>query len=204
MLVKLAIKTPAGRELVEVDFGLAADARAVSRWRVSAGRTTQAAKDAAEFSRLAGKRWRYYASRSEAAVSLDQLKSRVARSPTAEVGFLLVVRASWSLRRRLLGVCWCRRTWCNHLALDFAAVHPSALPGSGYGGVGTIMLQGLAIVAREIKCSLIWGEATELSAPFYEKILGTTGIRDHFFLRQPILRKLQSDADAFISNHPAQ
>lgn len=211
MPFKLVIKAPMGPRRVDVGFGALEDAKAVTRWRVpapplespddeAARRTAASARDSVEFSRLAGKRWRYYARRQEAAASLDDLKERIASVPSAEVGFLLVVRAAWSARHPRLGVCWCRRTWCNHLVLDFAAVHPSALPGSGFGGVGTAMLQALALIAREIDSPLVWGEATELSAPFYQKVLGKelgeVQITDHFFIQEAVLQELRRQADA--------
>jgi hypothetical protein len=195
VIAKLAINTPLGAESVQVDFGHPADAVSACRWRMPRGTTTPAMRDSLEFSRLAGKRWRYYAKRSETATSLQDLQVRIKSVPAAEVGFLVVVRSTWKEAPKLLGVCWCRRTWCNHIVLDFAAVHPKALvPQSGYKGIGSTMLQGLALVASAIQSALVWGEATELSAPFYEKVLGIRKVKDHFFIRPSILQKLQDDA----------
>ncbi len=44
------------------------------------------------------------------------------------------------------------------------------------------MIYSLANLAQSIGISLIWGEATENSAEFYQTILKHTEITDHFFI----------------------
>ena len=92
-----------------------------------------------------------------------------------------------------LGVAWCRRTWCNHLVLDFLAVHPALNdPVGGYRGLGSAMFIGIAVVAGKINCHLVWGEATESSCTFYQKLLGGTPVLDHFFFGSEALATLRS------------
>lgn len=148
--------------------------------------------DALEFGKLAGKRWRYYLKRNEAALSLAELVKGIGKDSQAEIGFLVVAKATWSPRPKMLGVAWCRRTWCNHIVLDFLAAHPGTL-GRGYGGIGTALLYSVAEVAGKIGASLVWGEATSLSAPFYRRVLSSTDIFDHFFITDTALAKMRDE-----------
>jgi hypothetical protein len=68
--------------------------------------------------------------------------------------------------------------------VDLAAVHPSAIPiASGeVRGVGTGMFYSLVKIADELGIKTVWGEATENSAPFYQKLLGVPRVTDHFFI----------------------
>ena len=69
--------------------------------------------------------------------------------------------------------------------LEFLSVHP-AIVGRlepRVQGVGTGLLYGLAELAGRLGLSLIWGEATAYSAPFYSHVLAEPGIEDHFFIR---------------------
>lgn len=195
MIASPDILTPKGELPLRVEFGGMRDDSAIRAWRESTKRQGRGrvAADAVEFACLAGKRWRYYKRRHEAAMSLHDLQQRIAEDATAEVGFLLVGRSSWKPAPAVLALAWCRRTWCNTHRARFLAAHPVALDSSaGYKGVGLAMLRSLSVVASRIHSPLIWGEATESSAPFYQKFLGEPGIRDHFFIREAALAALQS------------
>ena len=142
------------------------------------------ARDALEFSKLACKWWHYYHRQNATATSLPRLKTLITRHPGRESAFLVLARAKWHEEAPILGLCCCRRTWCNHIVLEFAAVHPLVLMDDtrNVRGVGTGMLYSLIRIADEIKSSTVWGEATENSAPFYEKVLGISKVGDHFFI----------------------
>jgi hypothetical protein len=193
MIAAPNILTPQGEQPVRIEFGAPRDDAAVRAWRTgSKHRLPVAAADAVEFAKLAGKRWRYYLKRDEAATSLRELKDKLKKQPQGEIGFLLVARPTWKPAPSALGIAWCRRTWCNHIVLDFLAAHPLTLdPANGYKGTGVALLRTLAIVAQQIGCPLVWGEATAVSAPFYEKVLGGQKIQDHFFIRQEMIDSLQ-------------
>src|SRR5713101_6085828 len=108
---------------VELVFGRAAEITAVNRWRAPASVASRpGVRDTLEFARLASKRWRYYRDSIATAKNLDSFRSIVARQPQAEVSLLLVVRADWFARSRVLGLAQCRRTYCNHLILEFLSV----------------------------------------------------------------------------------
>lgn len=193
MVASPIIRTPHGERELLIEFGRPADADKLRGWRVSAEVDSAAIQDAMEFGKLAGKRWRYYLRRNEAAQCVDSLVSGILQDPQAEIGFLLVAKPSWKPAPNLLGIAWCRRTWCNHIVLDFLAVHPKTLgPEKGYAGVGTALLYSLAAVAGKIEAPLVWGEATALSASFYRRVLDTNGILDHFFIPEVTLAKMRA------------
>ena len=185
------IKTPRGQQVLEIAFGRPADADRLRGWRVAKNHPlSHAMQDALEFGRLAGKRWRYYLKRNEAALTLDALAAGIAREPQAEIGFLLVARATWQPAPKMIGIAWCRRTWCNHIVLDFLAAHPATF-GKDYAGIGTALLYSIARVAGRINAPLVWGEATALSAAFYRRVLTKEDILDHFFIPEPTLAKMR-------------
>lgn len=198
-LIRLPVEAPDRVHAVSIEFGSASDEKSLSRWRSpfnDAG--GQSARDALEYARLAGKRWRYYSDRGEVASSIDDLHRRILGQPKAEIGFLIVARPTWTSSPRILAMAWCRRTWCHHLIVDFLATHPAAA-SRGYRGLGSSMLLSLAEAARRLAIPLIWGEATDLSASFYEKILVGQRVQDHFFINGAALNRLQKQASASAS-----
>jgi len=174
------------RRFVNLVFGTPMDMRGLMRWRTSATeRTDPHVRDAIEFRKLATKRWRYYLKGNEAATSLSGLKKAIRANPTAEVGFLLMARAPWHVPAPVVGCCFCRRSWCHHLIVDFLAVHPKVLAGAGgrIRGVGTGMIYSLVGLVDSLGIGTIWGEATKNSAPFYERVLNLSQVTDHFFVQ---------------------
>lgn len=159
MFIAPTILTPEGPKELPISFGSAEDAEVLEAWAVDAGHSdTAAAADAVEFAKLGGKRWRYYSRRGETARSLDDLMQRIAAAPKSEIGFLLVARPEQSTPTSTLAMAWCRRTWCNHLILDFLACHPLAFDKrSGYRGAGTAMLVAMGLISTRLGAPLLWG-----------------------------------------------
>jgi len=146
--------------------------------------------DALEYARYAAKRWRSYRKEGRTLSSSDELREAVERQPRGEFVFVLVARARWHSSSPLLGFCFCRRTWCHHIVVDLAAVHPDAITVAGgeVRGVGTGMFYSLVKAAGELGVQTVWGEATENSAPFYQKLLGVPQVTDHFFITGEIFQ----------------
>jgi hypothetical protein len=122
------------------------------------------------------------------ASGIATLKRRIAADKDGEVAFLLIVRAV-SDPARCLGIALCRRTWANHLVLDFLATHPMCLkPGPGrITGIGKGLLFGICEIASRIGVSAMWGEATADSAPKYRKIFRLEEANDLFYVPSPNL-----------------
>jgi hypothetical protein len=179
------VSTPHGKSSVEFKFATDADLRTLQNWRYKASvRNSQHVQDAIEYSRLTAKRWRTYSKSKRIVTSLEQMRTGIQANPRAEIAFVLVAHAHWHSPSKIVGFCFCRRTWVNHIILDFAAAHPNAIRAAEgeVRGVGAAMIYSLANLAREIGVSLIWGEATENSAEFYRNILKNPAISDHFFI----------------------
>src|SRR2546430_13598659 len=170
---------------VQMRFGNDSDLAELRRWRSPARlRANPHVSDAVEYARLASKRWAYYHRNGETATTLLQLRTAIRRNPRAEVAFMLIARASWQAGLNLIGLAYCRRSWCHRLIVDFVAVHPHVV-GRLHGrirGIGTGLFYGLIQIADTLGIEMIWGEATANSAPFYERILGAERILDQFHI----------------------
>ncbi len=145
-----------------------------------------AVREAVEFTRLAAKRWRYYSRSDEAVASFAQLQRKIHRDPKCETAFIMIAIVRQGKQDVPIGLAYCRRTWCHHLALDFLALHPRALEQARrVRGVGSGMLFGLVRLANALDIPRIWGEATVNSASFYENLLAVQPVRDLFIIEAP-------------------
>lgn len=193
MIAQLSIQTPSGPQQVRLEFARIGDDAEMKMWKAPRRHSRpDLAADSIELARLAGKRWRYYLRRNEAATSMNELLEKIEARPKSEIGFIIIAKAIGASVSSTLGVAWCRRTWCNHLVLDFLAVHPALNdPTAGYRGMGSAMFIGIAVVAEKLGSHLVWGEATETSCTFYQKLLGGTPVLDHFFFGGDALATLR-------------
>jgi hypothetical protein len=170
-----------------MSFATDLDIRSVKRWQVSARLKSKPvmrnrAADACEFAQLAAKRWRHYRDTKTSATSLAHLRRLIAANAQGEFCFHLKVTADWF--QGILGAAMVRRTWCHHLMIDFLFVHPSICGQLvGVKAVGLQMLQSVCLLARELGCKRVWGEATLDSAPFYERQLSRP-IEDFFAIEK--------------------
>lgn len=177
---------------VSLTFADNADVTAVTRWRVPSvlkGNPAMRARaaDACEFARLAAKRWRHYRDTSTAATSAETLKRMIAEDPQGEYCFHLKIVADWFSGS--LGGAMLRRTWCHHLMIDFLFVHPTICGKLvDVKSVGMQLLQAVCLLARDLGCKRVWGEATRDSAPFYARLLGRE-IEDHFSIDRHEIRR---------------
>lgn len=171
---------------VEFTFATQDDLARLAGWRSPEKlRDNPHVQDALEYCRLANKRWKSYQAIGRTAASLEAIRSAIQKDGSAEVVFLMLARAEWHKPSPILGFCFCRRTWCHHVVLDFAAAHPNAIGPAGgeVQGVGAGMLYSFVKMATSIGVKTIWGEATRNSTKFYEKTLAVRNVADHFFIR---------------------
>jgi hypothetical protein len=166
-----------------LDFANHNDVIATTRWRmprtlVESPAMQSRAADARELAMLAAKRWRHYRTTHTIAHSLEQLRELIAANSEGEYCFHLKVTADWFPAS--LGGAMIRRTWCHHLMLDFMFVHPS-ISGRKVNvrGVGLALFQSVCMIARTLKCPVVWGEATRDSSTFYHRQL-RRAVKDRF------------------------
>jgi hypothetical protein len=180
--------------LAKLRFAAKRELRAYHRSLSSAiDDTSQTIKDAVEFTRLAAKRWRYYSEAGEAVETLAGLRLALTRNKRCEVAFILIATTKVRGREIPIGLAYCRRTWCHHLALDFLALHPRILGGrEQIAGVGSGIVFGLVKLAKMLHARRIWGEATVHSAPFYERLLGLVPTLDLFVIEAREMAEIRS------------
>lgn len=162
------------------------DDHAFGIWLRSARRgSNPRVMDAAELATLAFRRWREVLVKRVANDSAD-LIDRIKDNPHVEVTVLILIRAPWLRTNKLVGMCHLRRTWCNNVYIDFLTVHPRTLAGHNrpVKGIGTALLYFVTCIAKEIDAASIWGEATQNSAEFYQKVFSKPGIKDLIFLNK--------------------
>ena len=182
----------------ELNFASGDDIQAAKKWRVSprlakTPHMRHRATEACELAQLAAKRWRYYRDSRTFASSFEQLRSLIAEDPHGEFSFHLKVTADWF--PEIMGAAMIRRTWCHHLMIDFLFVHPDICSRlAAIKTVGVQILQSICLLARELGCKRVWGEATQDSAPFYQYQLGRK-VEDHFTIEKPEIRRLAARVD---------
>jgi len=170
---------------VQMRFGDENDLAELRRWSSPARlRANPHVSDALEYARLASKRWAYYHRHGETVTSLPDFHSAIQSHPRAEIAFMLIARASWQPDPKLLGLAYCRRSWCHRFVVDFVAVHQHVVGRlhERIRGIGTGLFHGLIQIADDLGIGMIWGEATANSASFYEKILGAEAVLDQFHI----------------------
>lgn len=161
-----------------------------------AGAPSSGVQDAVEFTRLAAKRWRYYSRSGQAAESVAAIRRLIAMEPASEIAFILVATIAGKRGAIPVGLAYCRRTWCHHLALDFLTQHPAGLMSdSNVKGVGSGIIHNLVRLADELSIQRIWGEATATSAGFYNKLLGTRGIKDLFVIDRRMMHAIRAEQE---------
>jgi hypothetical protein len=185
---------------VDVVFGDESDVRNIGRWRAPKD-ASSAVRDAIEFARLASKRWRYYRRSIPCVRTLAEFQSIAKPENRGESCLILIAKADWFISSQPLGLAQCRRTFCNHLILEFLSVHPKVIVGAEprVRGIGSGLIYTLAALANAVQIGRLWGEATEHSAPFYKHIFETEGLTDQFTADAGVLKRcsLRFKSDVF-------
>ncbi len=179
---------------VEISFASRREVKRLAYWRIPRllPRDLDVAQkifDAVEFARLASNRWQYYHRQHATVKSMDGLNQTIHERPSAEVAMVMIARPAWDSRIPTLGIAYLRRTWCNHLFLEFFATHPQVIVRrhEQIRGVGDAMLHQIVALAEQIAAPCIWGEATENSFEWYQKHLAIEEVRDHFFIEDQVM-----------------
>ena len=178
----------------EISFASERDVKRLAYWRIPRPlpedtAVAQKIFDAVEFARIAANRWRDYHRQHSTVSGMDGLRQAIQEHPRTEVAMVLIARPAWDSPIPTLGIAYLRRTWCNHLFLEFFATHPQVIVRrrKHIGGVGAGILRQLIALAEMLKVSCIWGEATEQSHSWYEEQLGIGEVRDHFFIEDEVM-----------------
>ncbi|RFC52738.1 MAG: hypothetical protein DVB22_000321 [Verrucomicrobia bacterium] len=139
----------------------------VDEWQQRADQTENPNDaDSLEFAVIAGERWQYLSSRGECARSPQDVEARATQHPRNEFGFALLMQMPEGRIWRTVGFSHLRRLWSGNLCLEFLG----SMAPKGCSGVGQQMLAYLSLIARGVGASEIWGECTEGSRGFYQRV----------------------------------
>ncbi len=176
------------------------DIQAILEWRTRTPASEDPrVLDALEFADFAGKRWRSYRRVGCSVSSPEELKTRISANSQEELAMMATVKCDDPKLSPILGFCLFRRTWCNHLALDFLAANQEGRAGLGpkIGAAGVLLAGFVCELAAEIGAAQIWCETTHGSAKTYEDWFGLKGLLDVMHLSAKtaaaFLKKLRAD-----------
>ncbi|MCI0355933.1 MAG: GNAT family N-acetyltransferase [Acidobacteria bacterium] len=176
-----------GEKPLQYAYATKRDERAFRSWVKSAETSSNPnVLDALELTTQAFRRWREEKAKGNLAESIEDIKDFIQDNPHAEVGQLVLARATWLKNGTLVGLCHFHRTWSNNIFIDFLAMHPRlvrkrTMPARG---VGSALLYYVACVAAEIDAGAIWGETTQNSAPFYRRAFNRQDLKDMIYLNR--------------------
>lgn len=93
---------------------------------------------------------------------------------------MLVLAKSKISGTAVAGLCLFRRTWCNNIAVDLLAVHPREVVSERerFKGLGPCLLWYVAEFAAELEAESLWLEATQNSAPAYQRMFELENVKD--------------------------
>jgi len=192
---KFPVKVNGQWREAEISFASERDVKRLAYWRIPKPLPAdpvlvQKIYDAIEFARLACNRWRYYHRQGATAKTLAELDRVTGEHFNAEVAMVLIARPAWKSPILTLGIAYLRRTWCNHLFLEFFATHPQVIVRrrEEIKAVGDAMLHQIIALAETLAAPCVWGEATEQSHSWYERHLEIEDVRDHFFIEDEAMQ----------------
>lgn len=194
MNTRFPVKVDGEWREAEINFASEREVKRLAYWRIPRHlpedpAVAQKIFDAVEFARIASNRWRYYHRQQLTVKNLTELERIIREHPNAEIAMVLIARPAWRSPIPTLGIAYLRRTWCNHLFLEFFATHPQVIAQrrEQIKAVGDAILYQIVALAEHLDVPCIWGEATEQSHSWYEEHLGIEELSDHFFIEDEVM-----------------
>jgi hypothetical protein len=181
-----------------VQFATFCDLSFVERWRETLGTNPEPRqREAADLAKLAKDRYLADTAVGQTYIyDTAEVKGHIEREPECEIGGFILLKCDWFSEANVIGLCHFRRTWCNHISVDYLAKHPLTLGTKTedrhkVGGIGPALLCFVCRIAVEHSCNLLWGEATSISHMFYEDFfsLGEGKVKDLFTVSQEQIAK---------------
>ena len=161
----------------------------VDVWRTALGQDRHPVRtDAVEFAALACKRYAVHSPIENYAPRVDDIGDHIRNNPYAEVASLVVMKCDWFPSSEIIGIAHFRRSWANNLIIDYISSHPfiaKPVPGadSRVSGVATGLLYFNSEIAARYRCGSAWGEATQNSREFYERLFNLRSVGDLLYIR---------------------
>jgi len=182
--MEIPVKLNGERQKVKVVFAKAEDLNFVTQWKMALGDDQNPYRvDTVDFAQLAVKR--YEASRGTGiyANTLSDISDHVLTNPKVEVAAFVLLKCNWYPGSQVIGYCHFRRTWSNKIILDYLGAHPHIAKEHDNAthkvrGVGTAICYFAAQVLKQENCPALWGEATPLSAKYYQGLFELEKVED--------------------------
>jgi hypothetical protein len=181
--VKVPVRSGKTERPFSIEFAETFPAALVNEWTAFMSvHCTGAQQDTIEFLESVVAKWSLYDRKNRVARSSKELLERVKRENNAEVLCVLTASAQWYRGGALAGFCQFRRTWCNNVVFDFLGIHPHVIGTREISGIGTALLIGLALIARDLNAGIVWAETTDTSISYYERIFNLPSRSDLLLL----------------------
>lgn len=186
--MKVSIRINGALNESRVSYLIDRDFRFLAEWRASLGKDKHPVRtDAMQFASLACKRFAAHSTVENYAQRDEDIADFVRNNPHCEVANLVVMKCGGFPESEVVGIAHFRRSWCNNLILDYLASHPwIASPPANYGikvsGVGVGLLYFISNLAARYGCTAVWGEATQNSCKFYQKLFDLDSVQDLLYI----------------------
>jgi hypothetical protein len=185
--MEIPVKLNGQRQKVKVVFAKPEDLKFVAQWKTALGEDQNPYRvDTVDFAQLAVKR--YEASRGTGiyANTLSDISDHIQTNPKVEVAAFILLKCTWYGVSDVIGYCHFRRTWSNKIILDYLGAHPNIAKEPENAthkvrGVGTAICYFVAQVLKQENCPALWGEATPLSANYYQGLFDLENVEDLIF-----------------------
>lgn len=201
--MQVPIKRGSAKAIVDCEFAVEIDKETVESWTKELTEEDeieleveqlQRMRDCLEYLECTQIKLQHCAERNRVQLSSETLKASIRQEANGEFVGLILATAEWNAPCSTLGFCFFRRTWCNHIAVDFLATHPCLQRSeSEILGVGTALLYAIGEVAQEIFAPTIWAETTDLSVKYYQKLFKIPTLKDILILDTKRFRTYLSD-----------
>jgi len=185
--MEIPVKLNGQREKVKIVFAKPGDLKFVAQWKKALGDDQNPHRvDTVDFARLAVKRYEASKVTGIYANALSDITDHVQTNPKVEVAAFILLKCNWFPGSEVIGFCHFRRTWSNKVILDYLGAHPhiaKELDNSTHKvrGVGIAICYFAAQVLKQENCPAIWGEATPLSAKYYQGVFDLDQVEDLIF-----------------------
>lgn len=179
-----------------VKFATFGDFAFVERWRETLGKNPEPLqRDAADLAKLAKERYVADTDVGQLYISAaTDVQNHIESEPQCEIGGFILLKCDWFQDSDVIGLCHFRRTWCNHIVVDYLAKHPLTLGRQRedqykVGGIGPALLCFVSRIAMTHSCNLLWGEATNTSWTFYKEFFTLDEVKDLFVISHEKIAK---------------
>ena len=186
--MELTLALNGKREKADVLFVEPSDFGFAKNWRETLGDDQNPfRKDSVEFAQLAVSKFEAEFESGTYANSLRDFRDHIASNPKIEVSGFILLKCDWFPNSEVIAFSHFRRSWSNKIILDYLGAHPfipRPKEGSSYivKGAGTALLYFIAQIAKQENCSALWGEATALSASYYQGVFELERVDDLIYV----------------------